>query len=298
MKWLLVIALLVPLVTMTAMPDGEVSARREGVRTVWAVGDIADCTSAETQRGAEQTAALLAGTSGPILGLGDYAYPLGTETDFAECFDPVWGSLRSRIIPTAGNHDFGTGNSLAYHAYFGAISGTEEVPWFTVDVGGWHIVSVDTNWCPNDDGCAITSAQGAWFDQVLSEQEGECTIVIGHHPRWSSGMQGNSTAVEPLWEMMARHGVELYLVGHDHDYERFAPMDRYGDVDRSGVREVVVGTGGLALRPFETRVDGSQVRQRTSLGALRLTLRRHGYRAEFVPVAGETFTDRFSGRCH
>ena len=36
----------------------------------------------------------------------------------------------------------------------------------------------------------------------------------------------------------------MVLSGHDHDYERFAPLDVAGRPSAAGVREFVVGTGG------------------------------------------------------
>ena len=44
-------------------------------------------------------------------------------------------------------------------------------------------------------------------------------------------------------------GFDVVVNGHDHDYERFAPMDAAGNPDSAGgVREFVVGTGGAVLR--------------------------------------------------
>ena len=47
-----------------------------------------------------------------------------------------------------------------------------------------------------------------------------------------------------------------------------------------------------------SRLGGSQVAQNRTFGVLKLTLhpRRYGWR--FVPIAGETWTDSGSGRCH
>jgi hypothetical protein len=40
---------------------------------------------------------------------------------------------------------------------------------------------------------------------------------------------------------MQRHGVQLYINGHDHNYERSKPID--------GITYLVVGGGGASLRP-------------------------------------------------
>jgi hypothetical protein len=40
---------------------------------------------------------------------------------------------------------------------------------------------------------------------------------------------------------MERHGVQLYINGHDHNYERSKPIN--------GITYLVVGGGGASLRP-------------------------------------------------
>ena len=89
------------------------------------------------------------------------------------------------------------------------------------------------------------------------------------------------------------------LVGHDHNYERFAPQDAAGEADAlRGMRQFVVGTGGKNLRSVGTPVANSEVRSSESFGVLRLTLRAGSYDWKFVPEAGDTFTDAGTGTCH
>ena len=59
-----------------------------------------------------------------------------------------------------------------------------------------------------------------------------------------------------------------------------------------------MGTGGVGTSGFSTIQPNSQVRARSSLGVLQLTLKPAGYDFRFVPVAGQTFTDAGSGTCH
>ena len=128
-----------------------------------------------------------------------------------------------------------------------------------------------------------------------------CSIAIWHAPRYSSGSEhGSSTSVQPFWQTMANAGVELAISGHDHDYERFAPMNGTGALDAAnGMRQFVVGTGGTSLRAvFPSPVANSEVRQASSNGVLKLTLGASAYEWEFIPIAGQAFTDRGSGTCH
>jgi hypothetical protein len=67
--------------------------------------------------------------------------------------------------------------------------------------------------------------------------------------------------------------------------------------DLAGPRQFVVGTGGTSLRSFDVVQANSAVRDSDAHGVLKLTLRRDGYDWEFVPVAGQTFTDVGSRDC-
>ena len=60
----------------------------------------------------------------------------------------------------------------------------------------------------------------------------------------------------------------------------------------------MAGTGGAALRQFETEDPNSAVRDASASGVLRLDLRPGGYDWEFIPVPGGSFTDQGSGTCH
>ena len=61
--------------------------------------------------------------------------------------------------------------------------------------------------------------------------------------------------MDAFWRPLYAAGVDVIVNGHDHDYERFAPQDPDGREDRAtGIRQFVVGTGGTALRGFDTPV--------------------------------------------
>ena len=102
-----------------------------------------------------------------------------------------------------------------------------------------------------------------------------------------------------IWEALYASGVDLVLSGHDHDYERFAPLDADGRVDKiRGIRSFIVGTGGAHHAEFGTIKSGSIVRNNDTFGVLRLVLHPTGYEWEFVPETGKIFTDKGTGRCH
>jgi hypothetical protein len=91
---------------------------------------------------------------------------------------------------------------------------------------------------------------------------------------------------------------EVVVNGHDHNYQRYAPMTPEGDRDDArGIREFVVGTGGrshYALRADSRR----EAADATSYGVLKLTLRASSYEWVFTPESGKTYTDSGTGTCH
>ena len=94
------------------------------------------------------------------------------------------------------------------------------------------------------------------------------------------------------------HEVDVALVGHDHDYERFALKIPDGGVEPTrGIRQFVVGTGGRSFHSWGTIQPGSEARQNNTFGVLKMTLRPDSYDWTFVPEAGKTYTDTGSTPC-
>jgi hypothetical protein len=65
------------------------------------------------------------------------------------------------------------------------------------------------------------------------------------------------------------------------------------------MREFVVGTGGKPPDYFSgAPIANTEAYNFDTNGVLKLTLHPTGYDFQFVPVAGEWFTDIGSGTCH
>ena len=258
-------------------------------------GDIASCTS----QGDEQTARLLNLIPGDVFTAGDNAYPDDSASDFANCYDPSWGTVKSRTYPAIGNHEYNTPGAAGYFGYFGAAAGDPTKGYYAFNEGSWRIYILNSN-C-GIVSCVAGSAQEQWLRADLAANPSACSLAIDHHPRFSSGSaHGSNPSVQPLWQALYDNGVEMLLSGHDHDYERFAPMNAAGDLDTAaGVRQFVVGAGGgshdqLGPTPLPT----TEVRQSTTYGVFHLVLGSGEYEWEFIPIAGALFTDRGSGTCH
>jgi hypothetical protein len=264
---------------------------------VLAAGDIAGCAWS----GDESTAAILDGyPDATVAALGDTVYHNGTTTEYTNCYEPSWGRHKARTKPAVGNHEYGTANAAGYFGYFGASAGPAGKGWYSYDLGAWHVVVLNGNCLIVD--CSDSSEQLAWLRADLAASAADCTMAYWHQPLFTSGSHANDPdlpLVRPFWQALYEHGAELILAGHDHDYERFAPQTPAGVADSVyGIRQIVVGTGGAALRGFGTPRANSEVRQSTTHGVLKLVLRSTGYDWQFLPVSGKTFTDAGSGSCH
>ena len=255
-------------------------------------GDIATCEG----HADEATAALLDAIPGTVFAAGDLAYPDGTDRDFTTCYDPSWGAVKDRTLPALGNHELDKGNDAkGYFDYWGSRVGTPGQGWYAADVGTWRVVILDSN-CDAVD-CDADGPQAAWLRAELAAHPSRCLAAMWHHPRFSSGEHGDDRRMTDLWQLLQQAGADIALVGHDHDYERFAPMLADGTPDPGGIREFLVGTGGAPLRAVGDTRPHSEVHQSDSHGVLRLALRRDGYDWAFIPVAGDTFTDTGSATC-
>jgi hypothetical protein len=253
-------------------------------------GDIASCTSS----GDEQTARLLDEIPGAVFTVGDNAYPSRRMGNPFHCYDASWGRHRSRTRPVPGNHEYEGGYTDAYFDYFGSAAGERGKGYYSYDLGAWHIIALNTMI-----DASPSSSQGKWLSRDLSGNKRFCTLAYFHHPRFSSGPHHTSARAIDLWNTLARAGVDVVISGHDHIYERFAPMNANGKVDQNaGTREFVVGTGGVSHYSIERIAGNSEVRNNTTYGVIRFSLQSRSYEWQFVPVRGGRFSDNGAGRCH
>jgi hypothetical protein len=99
-----------------------------------------------------------------------------------------------------------------------------------------------------------------------------------------------------MFRILYNANVDLVLTGHDHLYERFAPQDADGRLDLvRGIREFVVGTGGVPLYDFQAVKPNSEVRLKAH-GVMRLTLSSDRYQWDFLALSGGG--DSGSQACH
>src|SRR5829696_9158100 len=310
---------------LTAVPG----ASQTQTVTLVGAGDIAECSQ---DNNAKATAALLDKIPGTVLALGDNAYPNGTRTQYANCYDNYrlsdgsvydatrtfwWGQYKDRTMPVVGNHEYHSStvaqpyNRLLQRPQWlqaapAPVPNTTRNPgltpgkgYYSYDRGSWHIVALNSN-CNKVGGCEKTSAQGKWLRSNLANATNkQCTLAYFHHPLYSTGNNIPNPNVKPLWRILYNNHAEVIVNGHAHRYERYAPLTPGGKTDlQNGIRQIVAGTGGAPGGSEVQQAPGVEVVETGTSGVLKLDLSAGAYRWEFVPIAGQTFTDSGDGSCH
>jgi hypothetical protein len=289
---------------------------------VAAAGDLCDSTPEDCKA----TSDLVAGMDpAAVIAIGDLAYGKGTPEEFQTRYHPAWGRFKDRTRPVPGNHEYGTPGASGYFDYFAdTLQGAAADPargYYSWSAGDWHIVALNTR---EGETIAADDPQVAWLKADLAANTKPCTLAYLHHPLISVGhyapRAGERYAypeMKTLYEVLHGAGVDLVLVGHDHNYQRFVKMDPELQPSGTGFVQVLVGTGGRNLYPIKAHlrdspllapaVDGKgKAVDDTRFGVLELTLMSGGYRGRFLPAKpgiatipdGGTTPDRFDGICN
>lgn len=270
-----------------------------------------------------------------FLALGDAQHNDGYLSDYLTYYDPYFSSLGDRTYPTTGNHDYAQSSfAEGYFDYFGdpdhcaaselvlqnRDSDGNPLGFYSFDIGSWHIIALNSylaHMCNfTSDGLPEVGSgarlQYEWLSadlDALDENEHSGIVTIMHHPLFDWELYYRSNWIgyydlEPqkhLWDVLYAHGTDMVLSGHNHNYQRWAPMNPDGEYDPDGIRQFVAGTGGSYLWqlpsenplgctgdypfgiPVET-IDNLEHSETEYWGALRLTLMDGSYAYEFVTI--------------
>ncbi len=235
------------------------------------------------------------------LAVGDLIQSQEPYREAYEDFHQAWGVvLGDRIASTLGNHDYyRDGNGLlTAEGYFGYWQdqnaptwryGRVGEGWSSWDAGKWHMVNLNSNCRVSD--CSFTGAQLRWLINDLKRDrqnpKTQCTLAYFHHPLFSAGIpggrSGDLTNISNLWEILYRYRTDLVVTGHQHFYERYLPQDPSGNLDPTGITQIISGTGGASTFPTEDEeVDANNsARALRMMGATFLNLGDGGYSTYF-----------------
>ncbi len=167
---------------------------------------------------------------------GDNIYNSGELSKIKEAFEEPYGELLRRGVKfraCLGNHDIRTENGVPQVKYAG-FNMDDRYYTFTQGPAQFFVLDTNTN--------VSWKTQMAWLTQQLEQSKSAWKIVYGHHPIYSSGSYGtNPEMVKRFSEVFKQHRVNLYVNGHEHNYERTRNIN--------GTTYLVTGHGGASLRP-------------------------------------------------
>ena len=163
---------------------------------------------------------------------------------------PETGTLRTRVVPVAGNHDrIGDERLAGFGAAFPGVGkdiGYGRVAsWYTFDLAvgkaTWRMIVLDSS---KDTLGSRWGEQIAWIPKAL-EGDYDGLLVFMHHPRWTlaKGVEPDQSgapsellsAVDDATKIGALKAV---FAGHAHTNEVYLPGGKYGEM------YVVAGGGG------------------------------------------------------
>ena len=166
---------------------------------------------------------------------GDNIYTNGEIEKINSVFERPYASLLKqgvKFYAALGNHDIRTANGEPQVKYFGF---NMQGRYYTFRRGAVQFFALDTN--HNAD----WKNQLSWLEKELSNSKAIWKIVFGHHQIYSSGVYGvNKSFIDVLTPLFKKYGVQLYINGHEHNYERTRSIN--------GTTYVVCG-GGANTRP-------------------------------------------------
>lgn len=167
---------------------------------------------------------------------GDNIYTYGEIEKIGAVFEQPYQALLKQGVKfqaCLGNHDIGTNNGDSQVRYSGFnMLGR----YYTFRRGDVQFFALDTN---NN---ADWKTQLSWLEQELSRSDAPWKIVFGHHQIYSSGQYGlNQAFIQNLTPLFQKYRVQVYINGHDHNYERTKSIN--------GTTYVVCGAGA-ATRPM------------------------------------------------
>ena len=265
--------------------------------TVAGAGDICDSSSSTTCKATSDLIVSINPTA--VFTAGDNAYSNGTLSEYNARYAPTWGRFKTLTKPTPGNHDYNTSGAAGYFDYFNGsgvqtgLAGDRSKGYYSWDVGDWHFVALNTM-----SGGTVSTTQINWLKSDLAANTKPCTAAYFHHPLVSRGNYSGYTQVKPIYDALYAAKADLVLVGHDHNYQRYGKMNSSQVAAADGFRQVLVGTGGRSFYSLSGSHALLQASNANTHGVLKLTLTATGYTGDFVPRAGSSYTDTFTGTCN
>jgi hypothetical protein len=207
-----------------------------------------------------------------IITVGDNSYENGSAAAVAADQSPYTADIAAgTFYPTPGNHDWLNGSIEPSTSVF------HRPPHYVAHLGSGlvDLFVTDMNY-QDPDGDGAGSHQAAQYQADVRASTATWKITTGHQAFYSSGQHGSQGYTH--WAILPE--IDLFLSGHDHDFEH---------LQIGGKAFVVNGVGGRNLIPVCRFgcIPGSIWHDDKHFGAVRLTVTPAVLTVDFVTVLGQ-----------
>lgn len=187
--------------------------------------------------------------------LGDNFYPSGLTSERDPQFKRVFQNIiaKDTVYPyfaVLGNHDH-LGDARAQLALHSIDARWNMPNYFYLQRFSAHRFDVCI-WFLDTDCNRFTTEQANWLDRTLTSEKITCRwlIVTAHHPIFTVGEYNDNRHLKTnLLPILLKHGVHLYISGHEHQSQVMKARDG------SGPTFLVAGANAEPRPPFSTRRD-------------------------------------------
>lgn len=248
--------------------------------TIAVIGDYGYCASALACTNEQAVADLIHGWSPTyIFTVGDNSYenggnPPSAVTEVAKDQSPYAADVAGgRFYQVTGNHDWGTGT---VHSITPSTTYFGRPPHYVARFGNGLLdfFATDMNY-EDPDGDSATSLQASQYRSAVGASSAIWKITASHQPFWSSGQHGT----QPYTHWAILPAIDLFLSGHDHDWEHLL---------KGGQHFVVDGVGGKNRYPMCAFgcIPGSIWQDDAHFGAVKLTVMPSTLTVQYIAVGG------------
>lgn len=197
-----------------------------------------------------------------VLFPGDLTHHGNVDSEWTAWFNSVDSLAYNKIIfPCEGNHDAEAPTTYLNMFNLPINGDGSDYNFYSYTYGNTLFIVLNFEYgdvAPNNP--ADWTAQTTWMSNLLSATDTnkiKWKVVMWHEPYYTVGSSVGDMAYAGWWPVFDQYGVDLVINCHDHDYQRFkpinqsvsttAPVSTYGSAPGDGRCEIVCGGAGAPL---------------------------------------------------
>jgi acid phosphatase type 7 len=193
-----------------------------------------------------------------VLANGDLAYELGDYANFEANYFDIYRNMMAQtpFFSSLGNHEYDTDSAApALSGTLTPTTGVQQSDWgryYSFDWGNVHFVVLDSN-APLTAASTGDNSMLVWLASDLSATRKFWRVAFFHHPGYATGVHQNEPPAgmvrQYIVPVLESYGVQLVFNGHEHNYQRTAPMLGGQPVGQNGQGGIVYITSGGGGQP-------------------------------------------------